>query len=48
MSKLPAMMRAVEIKKFGPAEGLTLTERPVPHHVSYTHLRAHETEDDIV
>ena len=31
MSKLPAMMRAVEIKEFGPAEGLTLTERPVPH-----------------
>ena len=33
MSKLPAMMRAVEIKEFGPAEGLTLTERPVPHPV---------------
>ena len=33
MSKLPAMMRAVEIKEFGPAEGLTITERPVPHPV---------------
>ena len=30
MSKLPATMHAVEIKEFGPAEGLVLTERPVP------------------
>ena len=29
MSKLPATMHAVEIKEFGPAEGLVLTERPV-------------------
>ena len=38
MSKLPASMHAVEIKEFGPAEGLVLTERPVPIPVSYTHL----------
>ena len=30
MSKLPATMHAVEIKEFGPAEGLVLAERPVP------------------
>ena len=30
MSKLPATMNAVEIREFGPAEGLVLTERPVP------------------
>ena len=30
MSKLPTTMHAAEIREFGPAEGLVLTERPVP------------------
>ena len=44
MTVLPAKMKAIEIRDFGPPEGLQLTKRtmPVPNKdevpVSYTHL----------